>query len=121
MKRSFFAHVYVLVRHIPPGKVATYGQIARLLGQPRAARTVGWALHSLPEGKPVPWQRVINARGMVSLGAGRDGAALQRALLEEEGVIFDERGRVDLDVFGWAGLRPLEIRQMLAGVDDEEI
>jgi methylated-DNA-protein-cysteine methyltransferase-like protein len=114
MKSSFFEQVYQIARCIPPGKVATYGQIARLLGQPRAARTVGWALHSLPEGEDVPWQRVINARGMVSLGAGRDGATIQRALLEDEGVVFDERGCVDLVVYGWAGLSPMEIRQNLS-------
>lgn len=114
MNSSFFEEVYRVTRCIPPGKVTTYGQIARLLGQPRAARTVGWALHSLPEGQDVPWQRVINAKGMVSLGAGRDGAAIQRALLEDEGVVFDERGRVDLDRYGWEGLDPLEIRQILA-------
>jgi methylated-DNA-protein-cysteine methyltransferase-like protein len=119
MQPSFFGQVYELVRRIPPGKVATYGQIARLLGQPRAARTVGWALHSLPENEEVPWQRVINSRGMVSLG-GRQGAAIQRALLEGEGVVFDGQGRVDLEVYGWAGLAPLEIRQILAGGDLQE-
>jgi methylated-DNA-protein-cysteine methyltransferase-like protein len=113
MNQSFFRQVYKLVRCIPAGEVATYGQIARLLGQPRAARTVGWALHSLPEGEDVPWQRVINARGMVSLGGGRDGAAIQRALLEGEGVVFDDEGRVDLEVYGWDGLDPMKIREIL--------
>lgn len=119
MNISFFEQIYRVTQRIPRGKVATYGQIARLLGQPRAARTVGWALHSLPEEKNVPWQRVINSRGMVSLGAERHGAPLQRALLETEGVVFDELGRVDLDVYGWSGLSPLEIRQMLEGMGHE--
>jgi len=120
MKLSFFEQIYQVAQRIPRGKVATYGQIARLLGQPRAARTVGWALHSLPEEKDVPWQRVINSRGMVSLGADRHGATVQRVLLESEGVVFDEQGRVELDVYGWNGLVPLEIRQILEGEVNEK-
>jgi methylated-DNA-protein-cysteine methyltransferase-like protein len=102
--RSFFEQVYQVVRRIPRGQVATYGQIARLLGKPRAARTVGWALHSLPEGSGVPWQRVVNARGSISLDARGPGGAIQRLLLEAEGVVFDEEGRLDLGVYGWCGL-----------------
>jgi methylated-DNA-protein-cysteine methyltransferase-like protein len=120
MNDSFFEQVYQVAQRIPRGKVATYGQIARLLGQPRAARTVGWALHSLPQGKNVPWQRVINSRGMVSLGRDRHGAVVQQVLLEGEGVVFDERGRVDLDLYGWTGLDPLEIRQILEGEVHQE-
>ncbi|MFC2036755.1 MGMT family protein [Chloroflexota bacterium] len=112
MTSSFFEQVYQVVRQIPPGRVATYGQIARLLAMPHAARTVGWALHSLPDGSDVPWQRVINARGTISLGAR--GAPIQRTLLEEEGIIFDERDRVDLDIYGWAGLDLAERHQLLA-------
>jgi methylated-DNA-protein-cysteine methyltransferase-like protein len=115
MASSFFEHVYEVVRRIPPGRVATYGQIARILGTPRAARTVGWALRALPEGSDVPWQRVINARGMVSLGARGHGGAIQRALLEEEGIIFDEQDRIDLVIYGWAGLDLAERRQLLEG------
>jgi methylated-DNA-protein-cysteine methyltransferase-like protein len=65
---------------------------------------VGLALHSLPEGSDVPWQRVINAKGTISLDARGPGGAIQRVLLEAEGVIFDEPDRVDLEVYGWAGL-----------------
>lgn len=101
MTSSFFEQVYRIVRHIPPGRVATYGQIARLLGMPHAARTVGWALRGLPDGSDVPWQRVINAQGAISLG--HYGAAVQRALLEEEGIVFDDHGRLDLSVYGWTG------------------
>ncbi|MGD8904931.1 MAG: MGMT family protein [Anaerolineae bacterium] len=104
MTSLFFEQVYQVVRCIPPGKVATYGQIARILGKPRGARTVGWALHSLPEGRDVPWQRVINARGIITLDAHGPGGAIQRSLLEAEGIKFDEQGRVDLEVCGWAGL-----------------
>ena len=99
---GFFEQVYRAVRLIPRGKVATYGQIADILGRPRGARTVGWALRSLQEGSDVPWHRVINARGEISLGGG-EGAAIQRALLEEEGVAFDAQGRVDLGQYRWAG------------------
>ena len=121
MKISFFEQIYQVAQRIPRGKAATYGQIARLLGQPRAARTVGWALHSLPEEKDVPWQRVINSRGMVSLGTDRHGATVQGALLEGEGVVFDEQGRVDLEVYGWNGLALLEIRQILDGEVYEKV
>ena len=112
-KNPFFAQVYEVVRRIPPGKVATYGQIARLLGKPRAARTVGWALHSIPEGSDVPWQRVINAKGTISLDARGPGGAIQRVLLEAEGIVFDEQGRVDLQAYAWAGLDLAERDQIL--------
>lgn len=115
MTSLFFEQAYQVVRLIPPGRVATYGQIARLLGAPRGARTVGWALRALPDGSDVPWQRVISVRGTISLGSDRTGAAAQRALLEDEGVVFDENGRVDLQVYGWEGLDPAEVRHLLEG------
>ncbi|MGD2206932.1 MAG: MGMT family protein [Anaerolineae bacterium] len=113
MTDSFFEQVYKVARRIPPGKVATYGQIARILGVPHAARTVGWAMRAIPEGSDVPWQRVINSRGFISLGAGEGGAELQRVLLEEEGVVFDAQSRVDLKIYGWAGLDLAERNQLL--------
>jgi methylated-DNA-protein-cysteine methyltransferase-like protein len=119
MTSLFFEQVYQVVRRIPAGRVATYGQIARLLGMSHAARTVGWALHSIPEGSDVPWQRVINARGTISLGAR--GAPIQRALLEEEGIVFDERGHVDLDTYGWAGLDLAERQQLLANAPPRSV
>jgi methylated-DNA-protein-cysteine methyltransferase-like protein len=109
MTNKFFEQVYELVRHIPVGKVATYGQIAKMLGQPHAARTVGWAMGAIPEGSDVPWQRVINSKGMISFPPGSPGATLQRALLEEEGIVFDEKGRVNLKTYGWKGLDPVQI------------
>ena len=115
----FFEQVYQVVRRIPPGKVATYGQVARMLGKPRGARTVGWALHSMPEGSDVPWQRVINARGIITLDAHGPGGAIQRALLEAEGIVFDEEGRIDLDHHGWAGLDLAERDQLLRPDDDD--
>lgn len=99
MNRSNFDRVHNLVRRIPEGKVATYGQIARWLGWPRGARTVGWALRALKPGSGVPWQRVVNAQGRISLND--DGR--QRALLEAEGVQFEASGRIDLDTYGWTG------------------
>jgi len=113
MQQSFFDQVYRVVRRIPRGRVATYGQIARILGMPRSARTVGWALGALPEGYDVPWQRVVNARGTISFSRGSAGAAIQQALLEEEGVVFDEQGRVDLKEYGWAGLDLAERHHLL--------
>ena len=108
---GFFEQVYRLVRQVPPGRVTSYGAIARMLGHAHAARTVGWALHSLAEGSDVPWHRVINSQGRISTGF-RDGADLQRALLEAEGVEFDAHGTVDWERFGWAGLPWPEIEKM---------
>jgi len=102
-----YPRIYAVVRRIPHGRVATYGQVAALAGLAGRARQVGYALHALPEGSTLPWHRVINARGEVSPRAepGREG--YQRFLLEEEEVEFDLAGRVDLERFGWqAGARP---------------
>ncbi len=90
------------MRQVPSGKVTSYGAIARMLGYPHGARTVGWALHSIPEGSDVPWQRVVNAQGRPSLGEG--GASVQRQLLEAEGIEFRDDGSIDLRRFGWEGL-----------------
>jgi methylated-DNA-protein-cysteine methyltransferase-like protein len=91
-----------VVRRIPIGKVATYGQIAMLAGLPRQPRQVGYALHALPEGSDVPWQRVINAKGEVSPRSVPGVEDLQRAVLESEGIVFDRRGRVDLARHQWS-------------------
>ncbi|MBN1139582.1 MAG: MGMT family protein [Anaerolineae bacterium] len=112
MSQTLFDKIYWIVQRIPPGRVATYGQIARLVGIPRGARTVGWALHSLPDDVEVPWQRVINAQGRVSTGWEGDESSDQRALLEVEGVVFDEQGRVDLKAYGWVGLDLAEWQQL---------
>ena len=99
--QSRWQSFYAVVERIPEGRVATYGQVAALAGLAGNARQVGFALAALPEGTDLPWQRVINARGEVSLrrDLGRDG--FQRHLLEEEGVVFGPAGRVDLARFGW--------------------
>jgi methylated-DNA-protein-cysteine methyltransferase related protein len=101
MPPSTWDLIYAVVARIPAGKVATYSQVAALAGLGRAARQVGYALHALPEGSDLPWQRVINSRGEVSPRAlpGWDG--YQRHLLEEEGVVFNANGRVDLGRFLW--------------------
>lgn len=97
-----FAKIYAVIERIPEGRVATYGQIAALAGLPRRARLVGAALRNTPEGLSLPWQRVINAGGTVSRRSGLGlEEGYQRHLLEEEGVPFDERGRIDLERFRW--------------------
>jgi methylated-DNA-protein-cysteine methyltransferase-like protein len=97
---GFFERVYTLVEQIPHGRVATYGQVAALLGVPRGARAVGWALRALPRSRSgkVPWHRVLGAGGRVSPRAG-NGAAVQRRRLRAEGVRF-RGGRVDLERHG---------------------
>ncbi len=100
--------IYTIVRQIPVGFVATYGDIATMAGLPGHARLVGYALHALPEFSDVPWQRVINAKGTISLGRAYPGGELhQRHLLESEGVEFDGNGRVNLKHFRWQPERTL--------------
>ena len=93
--------VYRVVRRIPVGRVATYGQVAALAGMPGAARQVGWALSALDAEEDVPWHRVINAQGEISPRGDREAADLQRALLASEGVELSRRGRVDLGRYAW--------------------
>ncbi|MFZ2493757.1 MAG: MGMT family protein [Thermoanaerobaculia bacterium] len=93
--------IRAVVRRIPAGRVATYGQVAELAGLEGHARQVGYAMHALPERTDVPWHRVVNARGEVSPRSRTDSDELQRMLLEAEGVAFDERGRIDLGRFRW--------------------
>lgn len=99
----FRARVIWLVRHIPPGRVATYGQVAALAGRPRGARACGRVLRDLVGGNNVPWQRVINAQGRISSGGDVHRPMFQRTLLEAEGVVFRRSGRCDLERFRWAG------------------
>jgi methylated-DNA-protein-cysteine methyltransferase-like protein len=100
--RSSYTRIYAVVRRIPHGRVATYGQVAELAGLGGHARQVGYALHALPPSTAVPWHRVINAAGGISLRRGGMGSELtQRQLLEEEGVGFDLRGRVRLERVRW--------------------
>ncbi len=96
-----YSRIFRVVEQIPSGRVATYGQVAALAGYPGQARQVGYALHSLPEGTEVPWQRVINARGEVSPRSEGGWEHYQRHLLEEEGIVFGDSGRIDLGVYRW--------------------
>jgi methylated-DNA-protein-cysteine methyltransferase-like protein len=99
MPNSLYERIYDVVSRIPSGRVATYGQVARLAGIPKGARQVGYAMAALGRGAPrpdVPWHRVVNAKGESSIG----GEQVTR--LEAEGVAFDDRGRIDLKRFGWS-------------------
>jgi methylated-DNA-protein-cysteine methyltransferase-like protein len=99
---SFPARVFEVVRQVPPGRVITYGLIARLLGEPRKARQVGWAMAAGPsDGLPLAAHRVINARGELSGGPAFGGYHVQRQRLEAEGVVFEADGRVDLERYLW--------------------
>ena len=99
---SFPRRVYGIVASVPRGRVITYGAIARLLGDPRKARQVGWAMAATSrQTPPIPAHRVINARGELSGGPSFGGYAIQRAYLEAEGVQFEADGRVDLDRYLW--------------------
>lgn len=97
--RALFPRVYDLVRQVPRGKVTTYGDVAQLVGQGCDARVVGYAMAVCPD--DVPWQRVINAQGKISLKG--EAAQKQRLRLEAEGIEFDARGKIDLNRFRWAG------------------
>lgn len=97
---TLFQLVVMLIKKIPRGKVATYGQIAALAGNPRAARQVAWVLHSAADKEKLPWQRVINSQGGISLPR-YGGYELQRALLVKEGVKFDSAEHIDLARFQW--------------------
>ena len=104
MAAEIYALVWGIIKRIPRGRVATYGQLAALLGMPRHARQVGYALSAMPENMKIPWHRVVNAEGRISLRlkhweTGSDD--LQRILLQAEGVTFDDSGRIDLKKFRW--------------------
>jgi methylated-DNA-protein-cysteine methyltransferase-like protein len=96
-----YRRIYAVVRRIPRGRIATYGQVATLAGLGGHARQVGYALRALDAGDALPWHRVLNAQGSVSPRSEPGGDRVQRALLEREGIRFDARGRADLARFGW--------------------
>jgi methylated-DNA-protein-cysteine methyltransferase-like protein len=101
MTRSSYDRIYAVVRRIPRGRVATYGQVASLAGLPGRARQVGYAMHALRSTSSIPWHRVVNARGAISRRARGSGELDQRLLLEREGVRFSWRGHIDLASHGW--------------------
>ena len=94
---SAYERVYMVIRQVPAGKVTTYGQVSRIVGSV-SARQVGYALHAVQPWMEVPWQRVVNSKGLISLRGGE-----QRHLLEAEGIEFSDTGRIDLKRFGWSG------------------
>lgn len=115
------ARVYALVRACPPGRVTTYGWLAAAIGFPRGARMVGWFMNKIPKGKDVPAQRVINSKGELSGSWAFGERGRMRALLEAEGVVFDDAGRVDLKRFGWNPAQDLSAdeRSRLLGSADQ--
>lgn len=105
---SFYEAVYRLVRDIPLRRVMTYGQIATILGSPRAARAVGYAMLASDGRDDVPWHRVINAQGGISIGGAPERPIAQRKLLEGEGVVFDDSDTCDLAEYRWEPANPDE-------------
>jgi methylated-DNA-protein-cysteine methyltransferase-like protein len=102
---SPYQRIYRVVARIPQGRVATFGQIADLAGIPRGARQVGFALAALrDDAGRIPWHRVLNARGELSVRLERGFESLQRNLLAREGVVFDANGRVSLHCYQWRGV-----------------
>ena len=104
MPSPSYLAIYKVVKKIPHGRVAMYGQIAALAGMPRAARQVGYALRATPDNIKIPWHRVVNAQGRVSMrlrGWQSGGDDLQKILLEAEGVEFDETGKMNLKRYRW--------------------
>lgn len=96
-----YLRIYEVVRRVPEGRVATYGQVAVMAGLPGHARQVGYALHACRPEDELPWQRIVNAKGEISLRSEPGYEGLQRAILESEGVEFDPAGRIDLKRFRW--------------------
>lgn len=102
-EENFYEKVYDLVSKVPTGRVASYGQIAALLGHPRSARAVGYALSSLRKDseEKIPWQRIINSKGRISFKGDTFRAELQKKLLLKEGIKFSENDSIDIKKFGW--------------------
>ncbi len=96
-----FEKIYQVVLQIPKGSVATYGQVARIAGNSRWSRVVGYALHVNPAFGVIPCHRVVNREGKVAPGFAFGGDGVQRAMLEEEGIVFEADGSIDLNKFGW--------------------
>jgi methylated-DNA-protein-cysteine methyltransferase related protein len=110
------ARVFALVRACPAGRVTTYGWLAKAVGYPRGARMVGWFMNESPEG--VPAQRVINSKGELSGSWAFGSPDLMRQLLENEGIIFSEDGRVDLKRYGWDPSRDLSEEELRSILDN---
>ena len=100
MQKSFYQRVIDAIRRIPKGQITTYGQIAKFAGNPRGARQVARILHSCSRKENLPWHRVINRKGCIAL-KHKHGYELQKRLLEDEGISFDEYGCLNLEHFIW--------------------
>lgn len=100
MSTDTYERIWSVVAEIPYGKVANYGQIARIADLGKRARLIGYALHCVPDDMDLPWHRVVNAQGRISLPAGSTSHERQRRLLEAEGIVFI-RGRIDLNIYRW--------------------
>ena len=116
--KNFYEQVYTVCRRIPPGRVTSYGRIAQMLGRPNAARAVGYALSALKDEEgnghdDVPWHRVVNSKGRISIKNREFTAQQQARLLREEGVDIGDDLRIDLDVYLWEGLHWVEIDDIL--------
>ncbi|HWP94145.1 MAG TPA: MGMT family protein [Gammaproteobacteria bacterium] len=111
---GLYERIYTTVRRIPAGRVASYGRIAALTGG-CSARQVGYAMAALPSGSTVPWHRVVNARGAISRRADGRPSAEQRRRLTAEGIVFDARGRIDMDRYGWSGAGGAGHRELVFG------
>ena len=118
---NFYEQVYAVVRRIPRGQVTSYGRIAKMLGRPNAARAVGYAMHALqdsedqPEYANIPWQRVINSQGRISILNREHDAHEQAELLRAEGIVVSKDLKVDLNVYLWQGLHLVELDDILSG------
>ncbi len=113
-----YAEIYQVVRCIPPGQVATYGQVAALMGRSGWARQVGYALFRVAPEADIPWHRVINAQGKISRSPQRQGSdELQRILLEQEGIVFSRQERIDLRRYQWQPDLPLGDECAASGAD----
>lgn len=118
---SFYVKVYKVVQRIPAGKVTSYGRVAKMLGSPNAARAVGYALSALKHpdtntqysSATVPWQRVVNSQGRISIHHREATAQKQAHILREEGVEVDENLRINLDKYLWTGLHLIELDDIL--------
>ncbi len=115
--KAFFEQVYAIVRQIPEGKVTSYGRIAAMLDAPRGARAVGYAMRALKHKRDnlnyedIPWHRVINAKGQISLqGFGKQ---IQKDLLEEEGIHLTSDYKIDMDIYLWEGILPHEVQKII--------
>ncbi|MCP4362545.1 MAG: MGMT family protein [Chloroflexi bacterium] len=118
---NFYEQVYRVVQRIPAGKVTSYGRVAQMLGRPQAARAVGYALSALKQpdsGSPytsdtVPWQRVVNSQGRISIKHREQTVNRQAEILRAEGVVVDEHLRINLNDYLWAGLHLVELDDIM--------